>query len=447
MTPASGLFSKRQKTQSKKRAHLDKAFAARFGVTDGIHALVRFLSCSLTSSHLNWVHQPAHEARAGLSHRNNPAASEKAQIRSKPSPALDELASIRSHLDSISSSFSFPTHLVFDASSKDAPKLTYNAVNATLHSYEDALSKILSELDAVESNGDEEIRFARKEIARAIEATLSALDSKTEAAWQKLKGFPPSEQISDQIRDDLDKPAPGAERSIGHSVSPVVPDAHRRSPGMAPQNRTDEDKETEIPLNVSLEDAIRDLAPLDPSGIPTRLVSSRDRATSVADSDPNAAPQTPMPSIDNASHISEHVIPSTDRPSLTSALLKDSQSDDSSSQHIGPNSLNGVTSSEPLQASRPNTYLVPAVEEQSALLLPPPTIDTTSGLTSNPQYSDSENARSENPIFIEHLDRKNQSAADVTSDVDSVSSESSEDSIDVLGDHDVSDLESFEMVY
>ncbi|KZS89348.1 hypothetical protein SISNIDRAFT_527172 [Sistotremastrum niveocremeum HHB9708] len=105
----------------------------------------------------------------------------------KAQSPLDKLAAIRSEFVSLTSSFSFPTTLVFDPASP-SPKLAFNTINAALHSYEESLMKLLSKLDAVESDGDENIRTTRKEIARLVEAALQGLDAEKEEMWKKQRG-------------------------------------------------------------------------------------------------------------------------------------------------------------------------------------------------------------------------------------------------------------------
>ncbi|KAG8737276.1 hypothetical protein FRC10_008381 [Ceratobasidium sp. 414] len=87
---------------------------------------------------------------------------------------------------SLSSNFTFPSQLDFSSlSSSDSPKLAYTPNNVLLHQYEHTLTGLLTQLDAVESYGDEEVRKARKEAVKRIEKELAELDERKMEEWRK----------------------------------------------------------------------------------------------------------------------------------------------------------------------------------------------------------------------------------------------------------------------
>jgi hypothetical protein len=96
------------------------------------------------------------------------------------------LSSISSSLSSLQSSFVFPASPEFKSTPTSEPRLAYTPANAPIHGYEDALIKLLSQLDAVESGGDVKIRDERKSVARRIQKALSELDGMKDAAWKRL---------------------------------------------------------------------------------------------------------------------------------------------------------------------------------------------------------------------------------------------------------------------
>ncbi|KAG9080138.1 hypothetical protein FRC06_007039 [Ceratobasidium sp. 370] len=87
---------------------------------------------------------------------------------------------------SLSSNFTFPSQLDFSSpSSSDSPKLAYTPNNAPLHQYEHELTGLLTQLDAVESYGDGDVRKARKEAVKRIEKELAELDKRKMEEWRK----------------------------------------------------------------------------------------------------------------------------------------------------------------------------------------------------------------------------------------------------------------------
>ncbi|KAG8718757.1 hypothetical protein FRC08_004423 [Ceratobasidium sp. 394] len=96
------------------------------------------------------------------------------------------VAGILTTFASLSSNFAFPSHLDFSSpSSSDSPKLAYTSNNGPLHQYEHELTGLLTQLDAVESYGDEGVRKARKEAVKRIEQELAALDERKMDEWRK----------------------------------------------------------------------------------------------------------------------------------------------------------------------------------------------------------------------------------------------------------------------
>lgn len=53
--------------------------------------------------------------------------------------------------------------------------------------HEDALVKLLTQIDAVQSDGDAEIREKRKELVRAVDRELERIDSIKKDCWEKVQ--------------------------------------------------------------------------------------------------------------------------------------------------------------------------------------------------------------------------------------------------------------------
>jgi len=66
------------------------------------------------------------------------------------------------------------------------PELLHTHANQPIHAYETALVGLLTELDAVDSAGDDEVRHARKEVVNRIERELEKVETLKNEAWQRV---------------------------------------------------------------------------------------------------------------------------------------------------------------------------------------------------------------------------------------------------------------------
>jgi BAG domain len=111
-----------------------------------------------------------------------------------PSPALSPLTTVRSvrtQFYAIESAFKFPTTLDFDQS-----ELGVTPNNAPVRVYEQALNDFLKQLDAIGSDGDEEVRNVRREVVREVEKALENVERRIgeqaptpEIAKEEVKGY------------------------------------------------------------------------------------------------------------------------------------------------------------------------------------------------------------------------------------------------------------------
>ncbi|KAH7099391.1 hypothetical protein BKA62DRAFT_709932 [Auriculariales sp. MPI-PUGE-AT-0066] len=92
------------------------------------------------------------------------------------SPALSTIAEISAAAAELQNSFRMPTSLEFSSEDDTKPKLSYASANKPIRVYEDALSKLLEKLDAVESAGI---------VVKDIERALEQLEGQVEGAWKK----------------------------------------------------------------------------------------------------------------------------------------------------------------------------------------------------------------------------------------------------------------------
>jgi hypothetical protein len=111
---------------------------------------------------------------------------------------LSTLASLTTSLASHRSSFTFPSTLDFTplatvdpvdpVAPTRSPKLAFSSTNVPFLAYEDFLVGLLSKADEIQSAGDMVVRRGRKELVRAVEKELRALDEGREAVWRRLIG-------------------------------------------------------------------------------------------------------------------------------------------------------------------------------------------------------------------------------------------------------------------
>ncbi|CAE6505433.1 unnamed protein product [Rhizoctonia solani] len=146
---------------------------------------------------------------------------EEPQVDAAPSYAA--IQSIISSLANLQSEFTFPTHLDF----LPGPllKLAYTPNNAPLHGHEHALTGLLTQLDAVESYGDDVVRKARKARKKAvgpIEKELERLDGMKSEAWkQSTKLEPEDSGEEDEEMEDASDKLPTIDQPSQEPVAPV----------------------------------------------------------------------------------------------------------------------------------------------------------------------------------------------------------------------------------
>ncbi|GAA5899212.1 hypothetical protein JCM6882_009285 [Rhodosporidiobolus microsporus] len=104
--------------------------------------------------------------------------------------SLATLSALSSSFDARRAAFTAPSTLSFQPSpSPDSrspsPPLAFTSSNAPLLAYEDALVSLLSQIDAVESHGDADVRRARKDLVKRVEGELKRLDEVKEREWER----------------------------------------------------------------------------------------------------------------------------------------------------------------------------------------------------------------------------------------------------------------------
>ncbi|TFK90897.1 hypothetical protein K466DRAFT_596554 [Polyporus arcularius HHB13444] len=149
--------------------------------------------------------QPAPEARPTPAlHRNSvlpPAVAANLlkfyRARRARKLSLGAIKEIEDALRKLEEAFEFPEHLDFanpapsdataESDSDEPGRLAYSSNNTPIHAYEHALNVLLTRLDAVESNGDLEVRGRRKEVVKEVERALEVIERRVEESRERSR--------------------------------------------------------------------------------------------------------------------------------------------------------------------------------------------------------------------------------------------------------------------
>ena len=153
--------------------------------------------------------------RAEVADRDKPHAS-------SPSP-LNVIQDIRSALTRLSSGFTFPPSLDFSDDEPDG--LAYTPTNAPVRVYEHALDNLLAQLDAVETDGDEEVRVVRRAAVKEVEKAIVDVERRISEAREGAK---PDSDVSagapaeDDLTEDKDEQVVHGDASVDDGNKPEV---------------------------------------------------------------------------------------------------------------------------------------------------------------------------------------------------------------------------------
>ncbi|KAM0749349.1 hypothetical protein T439DRAFT_327065 [Meredithblackwellia eburnea MCA 4105] len=131
--------------------------------------------------------------------------------------SLSTLYKLSQELETLRTNFHPPPVLEFQPGS--TTKLAFTSGNAPFHAHEDALVKLLTKLDGVESNGDEVVRGERKKLVREVEKELEMLDGIKKA--QAERGA--RELDLREKREKVDQMLNGSVGAKVHQEPPLAP--------------------------------------------------------------------------------------------------------------------------------------------------------------------------------------------------------------------------------
>jgi len=205
---------------------------------------------------------------------------------------LTSIRAVRTQLSALESSFKFPPVLDFDHS-----ELAVTSNNAPVRAYEQALNDLLERLDAIGSDGNEEVRDVRREVVREVERALEEVE-------RKVKGQAPQGPVPEVTKEgasgvESEGPGASATQDVPPPVAHVAGAAKPTLPSLTPVvSQTDAD--VDVAISAEYKSA-------------TPVAGSLDGADAELDDD-NVAP--PAPAIGEASTLTgtdtEHVPASED---------------------------------------------------------------------------------------------------------------------------------------
>ena len=128
----------------------------------------------------------------------------------EPVSPLTSIRAIRSEFSWLESAFKFPPILDIDHS-----EVAVTSNNAPVRAYEHALNGLLERLDAIESDGNEEVRDVRREVVREVERALGEVERKDKEQAPQA----PVPEVTEQQASDVEGEDPSA------SATQVAPPA------------------------------------------------------------------------------------------------------------------------------------------------------------------------------------------------------------------------------
>lgn len=179
-----------------------------------------------------------------VNHEQSDVASDSASPSQPGASAPNAMAvmkSIECRLVDLTHQFVFPPTPDFGAESPEVSSgstLLFTPTNQPIRAHEHGLTRLLTELDAVESDGDEDIRRVRKGLVSRIESELADLERKKEDAGRRNSGAW-SANSHDEVEGYVIPPAPDVrpahpEESTADGAAVPVGEASRESRGNAP---------------------------------------------------------------------------------------------------------------------------------------------------------------------------------------------------------------------
>ncbi|KAF8494409.1 hypothetical protein F5888DRAFT_1717538 [Russula emetica] len=185
------------------------------------HASKAFRSCSGASSSKVNVEDLSSLGRAASPSRNTSSPSVSAPIPEPLSP-LTSIRAVRTQFSELESAFKFPPTVDFDHS-----ELAVTSNNVPVRTYEYALNGLLERLDAIESDGNEEVRDVRRDVVREVERALEEVE-------RKVKEQAPRAPVPDLTKQEASEDSASATQVVPPAVLHITEAAKPTLPNLGP---------------------------------------------------------------------------------------------------------------------------------------------------------------------------------------------------------------------
>lgn len=132
---------------------------------------------------------------------------------------LEKLDNLKAKLEKVTSAFEFPQSLDFASPSstpsspsldpvdgaasddnnilRSIPPLAFTPANHSYHAHAHALLALLTQADAIQSDGDKDIRKARKDFVKLVESKLAEMEIKRSLVWRERQSAEESVEVPD----------------------------------------------------------------------------------------------------------------------------------------------------------------------------------------------------------------------------------------------------------
>jgi len=158
------------------------------------------------------VEGPSSSSRAASPRHSATSVSVSAPALDPVSP-LTTIRAAHTRFSALESAFKFPPVLDFDRG-----ELAITSNNAPVRAYENALNGLLERLDAIESDGNEEVRDVRREVVREVERALEEVERKVKEKAPQA----PVPEVTKEEAGEVEGEDSGA--SATQDVPPAVAD-------------------------------------------------------------------------------------------------------------------------------------------------------------------------------------------------------------------------------
>ena len=191
------------------------------------------------------VEVPSSSGRAASPTHNATSPSVSTAVAEPVSP-LTSIRAVRTQFSALESAFKFPAIVDFDHSEVAAA-----SNNAPVRAYELALNGLLERLDAIESDGNEEVREARREVVREVERALEEVERKVK---EQASQAPVAEVTKQDARDvESEEPSNSGPQAISPAVVHVTEVTEPTVPNLAAVAPVTSQTDVDIDVAISAE--------------------------------------------------------------------------------------------------------------------------------------------------------------------------------------------------